>query len=127
MTPQDNIARLLEQWLQLTRAESRAIQAGAWIELRQIQSSKTALRQPLTEACRCCKSAAPDVPSTALPFRAQVARLIALEEHNASLLAARRDKASEQQLLIRRAARNLRNIRRSYAPLPPPVACNSYS
>jgi hypothetical protein len=129
MTPQDETGRLLQQWLQMTRAESRAIQAGAWSELQQIQSSKAALRQPLAEAWRGFNSALPPVPHSAraLPFRAEVARLIALEDHNARLLAGRREKACEQQRLMERAAQNLRNIRRTYAPPSPPVACNSYS
>jgi hypothetical protein len=129
MTPQDHTARLLQQWLQMSRAESRAIHSGAWTMLRQIQSSKAALRQPLAEAWRGFKSARPPVPHSAraLPFRAEVARLIALEEHNARLLAVRREKACEQQRLMERAAQNLRNIRRTYAPALPPVACNSYS
>ncbi len=129
MTPQEHTARLLQQWLQMSRAESRAIQAGAWTTLRQIQSSKAALREPLAEAWRGFKSAAPPVPRSAraLPFRIEVARLIALEDHNARLLAVRREKACEQQHLLERAVQNLRNIRRSYAPPSPPVACNSYS
>jgi hypothetical protein len=134
MTPQDHTARLLQQWLQMTRAESQAIQSGAWTKLHQIQSSKAALRQPLAEAYRRCKSAAPPVPVLAagvsarsLPFRAEVARLIVLEEHNARLLAVRRERACEQKHLMERAAQNLRNLRRTYAPPSPPVACNSYS
>jgi hypothetical protein len=71
----------------------------------------------------------PPVPAStrSLPFRAEVARLIALEEHNARLLAIRRERACEQQRLLERAAQNLRNIRRTYASPSPPVACNSYS
>ena len=97
--------------------------------LREIQSSKAALREPLAEAWRGFKSAAPPVPRSAraLPFRIEVARLIALEDHNARLLAVRREKACEQQHLLERAVQNLRNIRRSSGPPSPPVACNSYS
>jgi hypothetical protein len=127
MTPPDPTARLLQEWLQMTRAESRAIQAGAWAELLEIQSSKASLRQPLSEAFRRCESGTPPDSSGTLPFRAQVARLIALEDHNARLLAIRREKAREKQLRLERASQNLRNIRRSYAPPSPPVACNSYS
>jgi hypothetical protein len=129
MTPPEHIARLLQQWLQMTRAESQAIQAAAWPKLREIQSGKAGLRQPLAQAFRQWKSGQPSVPASSAenPFRAQVARLIALEAHNAQFLAGRREKARQQQLQLERAAQNLRNLRRSYAPPTPPAACNSYS
>jgi hypothetical protein len=130
MTPPDQMALLLRQWLDLSRAESAAILAAAWPKLRQIQSGKAALRQPLDEAFRQWKSTDPAVAASAAarrPFRAQVARLIALEAGNAQLLAVRRDQAREKLLRLERAGRNLRKLRRSYAPPSPPVACNSYS
>ena len=131
MTPQqEHTTRLLQQWLQMTRAESQAIQAGAWAKLHEIQSHKAALRQPLNEARRQWKSGGPAASAAAggaLPFRAEVARLIALEASNARLLAVRREKAREQQRHFERAAQNLRNLRRTYVPPSPPVACNSYS
>jgi hypothetical protein len=129
MTAPEQTARLLQQWLQMTREESQAIQAGAWTQLHEIQSRKAALRQPLRQAARPCFTGRPAVPSAAdaLPFRAEVARLIALEAHNARLLAVRRERARYRQLHLERAAQNLRNIRRSYARPSPPVACNSYS
>jgi hypothetical protein len=128
MNPPEHTARLFHQWLQMTRAESQAIQAGAWSKLRGIQADKASLRQPLDDAFRLWKFGRPAVSAAAEnPFRAKVARLIALEEHNAQLLAGRREQARQQRLHLERAAQNLRNIRRSYAPPPPPVACNSYS
>jgi hypothetical protein len=130
MTPSEHMAKLLQQWQQMTRAESAAIQAAAWPKLREIQSRKASLRQPLDEAFRQWKAGEPAGAGRAgggRLFRAEVARLIALEAHNAQLLAERRAKAREQQLHLERAAQNLRNLRRCYAPPPPPVACNSYS
>jgi hypothetical protein len=129
MTPREQAALLLEQWRLMTRAESEAIQTAAWPKLREIQTRKASLRQPLNEAFRQWKSsqAAGAASAAENPFRAEVARLIALEAHNARLLAGRREKAREKQLHLGRAARNLRNIRQSYAPPPPPVAWNSYS
>jgi len=130
MTPPDSTARLLQQWLEMTRAESQAIQACAWAELHQIQSCKAALRQPLIESRLLWVSdglAGRVSTAGVLPYRAEIARLIALESHNARLLAARRDKAREQQRRLERAAQNLRNVRRSYVPPPPPGACNSWS
>jgi hypothetical protein len=128
MTPREQTDCLLQQWLQMTRAESQAIQAAAWPKLREIQSRKAALRQPLGLAFRQWKSGQPSGPGPAAqnPFRAPLARLIALEERNAQFLAGRRENARRQQLRLERAAHNLRNLRRSYGP-PPPVAWNSYS
>jgi hypothetical protein len=129
MTPREHTALLLRQWHQLTRAESGAIQAAAWPKLRDIQSRKAALMQPLSDAFARWNSAEPAVSGDAgsNPFRAGIARLIALESHNAQLLAGRRDAARQQQLHLDRAAQNLRNVRRTYVPPLPPVACNSYS
>jgi len=130
MTPRELTARLLQQWLQLTGAESLAIQTAEWPKLRDIQSRKASLRPPLSEAWRQWKSGQPRASASAAAensFRAQIARLIALEARNAQFLAGRREKARRQQLHLERAAQNLRNIRRSYSPPPPPVACNSYS
>ncbi|MGA2555093.1 MAG: hypothetical protein ABSG04_02340 [Verrucomicrobiota bacterium] len=130
MTPPDHMALLLRQWQQLTRAESAAIQAAAWPEVRDIQSRKASLRQPLTEAFRQWKSSGPAAAAAAAahrPVRAQVAALLALEAHNARLLALRRERARQKILHLERAAHNLRNLRRSYVPPAPPAACNSYS
>jgi hypothetical protein len=127
MTPPEQTARLLQQWLQMTRQESQAIQTGAWTKLHEIQSRKAALRQPLRQASRQCGIGRASVPAAAHPFRAEIARLISLEAHNARLLALRLEKARGRQRQLERAAQNLRNIRRSYARPSPPVACNSYS
>jgi hypothetical protein len=128
MTPREHAVLLLQQWRQLTRAESESIQSAAWPKLREIQSRKASLRQPLDEAFRQWKSGLPASAAAAAenPLRAEVAQLIALEALNAQLLAGRKQQAREKQLHLGRAARNLRNLRRSYAP-PPPVAWNSYS
>ena len=130
MTPPEHTARLLQQWLQMTRAESQAIQAAAWPKLLDLQSRKASLRQPLEEAFRQCQSGQPAVPASPVaenPFHAQLARLIALEAHNAQLLADKKQQARARRLQLECAAQNLRNLRRSYARPSPPVACNSYS
>jgi hypothetical protein len=120
MSAQEQMARLLQNWLQLTRAESAAIQAGAWPRLQTIQSEKTRLREPLNDLKKACLGAGREASSAASllkddGFRAAIGRLIALEEHNAQLVAARRQKAREQQLHLSRASRNLRQLKKSYA------------
>ncbi|MGD1085889.1 MAG: hypothetical protein ABSA47_14225 [Verrucomicrobiota bacterium] len=128
MSTEEQMARLLQQWHQMTRAESRAIQAAAWPRLRAIQSDKARLRQPLSEAMKQWKAQESSAPRGVLsgkPIRAAVSRLIALEERNAQLVAARRQKARDQRLHLERAARNLLRVKKSYAPAAP-VAWSSW-
>ena len=76
----------------MTRAESEAIQAAAWPKLRDIQSDKAAAPATFERSMGNGKRSEPSAPrgrrSPTSPFAPQSARLIALEEHNAQLLAA---------------------------------------
>jgi len=119
MNPTENASSLLQQWLEMTRAEAEAIQSSAWQRIAEIQSRKASLRQPLTEAFQHWNPGE-------LPFRADLGRLIALESRNAQALTDRLKKAREQHLALERASHNLRNVRRSYAPAPA-TAWNTYS
>ncbi|MGA3180902.1 MAG: hypothetical protein ABSF38_11200 [Verrucomicrobiota bacterium] len=126
MSAQEQMARLLQQWLRMTRAESAAIRAEAWPKVEAIQTDKARLQQPLNEARRAWKAEAGTGLQSALaekPFRAAIGRLIALEEHNARLVAAHQQKARARQLHLGRAARNLLMVKKSYAP-EAPVAWN---
>jgi hypothetical protein len=122
MSAQEEMTRLLQQWLQMTRAESEAIQAAAWPRLQAIQSDKARLRQPLGEAMKQWKAREPS-PSGGPPsdpsFRAAIGRLIALEERNARLVAARQEQTRAQRLHLERAARNLLRVKQCYAPAAP--------
>jgi hypothetical protein len=119
MTDRENASCLLQQWLALTRAESEAIQASKWIELQEIQSRKTSLRQPLTETLQQWK---PEEN----PFRGELGRLIALESRNEQMLVDRREKLREKRAALERASKNLRNVRRSYVASAS-TGWNSYS
>ena len=85
MSARKDIARLLEQWLQLTRDEATAIQSASWPALRDIQSRKAELQKSLSQAE---KNWAAENPGEPKPFRAEVGRLISLVARNAELLAA---------------------------------------
>src|SRR5581483_11311830 len=50
MSPRDQIAALLDQWLHFTRREARAIEAAAWEEVQKIQTAKTDLQSRLNVA-----------------------------------------------------------------------------
>jgi hypothetical protein len=124
MSAQEQLARLLQEWLQMTRAESEAIQAGAWPRLLAVQSDKSRLRRPLSEAMRQWKAreSSPSGGAPAendKPVRAAVGRLIALEERNAQLVAGRLEKARAQRLHLERASRNLARVKQCYAPAAP--------
>jgi hypothetical protein len=119
MSAPSDMARLLQQWRQMTKSETAAIHAAAWPRLKEIQSHKALLRTPLKEALahwRQQQSSENRTGQTDLPFRAEVNRLIALEAHNAQLVAERCQKAAQHKLHLERARRNLGKVRHSYAP-----------
>jgi hypothetical protein len=107
MSAHADIAALLEQWRLLSLSEGGAIRTAAWSRVAEIQAAKKMLRGQLAEA----SSTAPDQNL----FRAQIARLISMEERNAEFLAAQMRRARAEQETIDQAGRNLRKIQRSYA------------
>ncbi|HEY3862382.1 MAG TPA: penicillin-binding protein activator [Verrucomicrobiae bacterium] len=125
MDPRQRVAAILKEWLDRTRDETQAIQAGHWAELRTVQDAKTQLRQPLGQAVEAWRALNP-AEAAANPFRPAVEELLALETQNASLLADRKHRAQEEKRLLEQAQFNLRRIRSSYAGGPRPML-NSYS
>jgi len=125
MDSRQRIAVLLKHWLEMTHAESHAIQAGDWCALRSIQAAKGELKLPLGRAVEQWRAENPAEAATQ-PFRAEVTRLLALETQNGSILAVRQQKAREKKKLLEQALFNLRRVRGSYAP-PPRSALNSCS
>jgi len=119
------IAARLRQWLNRTRDECDAIQAGDWPAVRRIQEAKSKLRPGLTDAIEKWRVQSPEEADLSI-FSQDVRHLLALETQNGDLLAARRRQAQEKKLLLEQALFNLRRVRSSYAPLPDP-AVNSYS
>ncbi len=121
MTARQEIADLLEHWLQLTHAEAAAIGSAKWQSLKQIQAAKACLQKRLTQARETWLA---EYPSKAVaapgkhPFHAEMGRLLSLETRNAVLLTAKLQRARAQRESLNEAARNLRNVRRSYAPKP---------
>jgi hypothetical protein len=124
MSPRDQIAALLDQWLHFTRREARAIEAAAWEEVQKIQTAKTDLQSRLNVA-RADWLAAEPAPDTQ-SFRSDINRLIALEASNASLLASQKRRLKSNLDSLIGARRTLRRVRRCYAPAREAVL-NSYS
>jgi len=125
MDHRQHIAAILKQWLEMTHAESQAIQTGHWAALRKIQAAKAELRPPLGQAVEQWREANP-AEAAASTFRAQVAELLALETQNGNLLAARKHRAREKKRLLEQALFNLRRVRSSYTK-PARLVLNSYS
>jgi hypothetical protein len=130
MSARKELAGILEQWLDLTRAEGGAIQTAAWPTVRQIQARKAALRKSLTEAMRTCAeedaAAGPGNPAPK-PYRAEVGRILSLLTRNGAALTAQMSRARARQESLDQVKRNLRRIQRSYARHKPPTAWHSYS
>jgi hypothetical protein len=130
MSARKELAGILAQWLQLTRAEGAAVQAAAWQAVRQIQARKAALRKPLAEAAgRCAQEDAAASPGNPVPrpFRAEAGRIISLLTRNSAALTAQLSLARARQESLDQASRNLRRIQRSYVRLQPPAAWHCYS
>jgi hypothetical protein len=127
MSAQHELAGILQQWLQLTREESAAIQSARWPALTRIQARKAALREALPAAAR--RSAQEDAAAgpARKSFRAEVGRITSLLTRNSETLAAQLRQVRARQELLDQAKRNLRKIQRSYLRPRHPAAWNSYS
>jgi hypothetical protein len=119
MSARQELAGLLEQWLQLTQAEGAAIQAANWVQVREIQSTKARLQPVITDQ----KAQL----SGANPFAAQVGRLLSLEARNSELLAAQLRRVSAEKSSLDQSHQNLRRIHRSYVPQSGAAGWNCYS
>jgi hypothetical protein len=114
MEPRQRIAAILKQWLEMTHAESQAIESGNWPALRSVQSAKAELRLPLGHAVEQWRAENP-ADAAANPFRAEVTQLLTLETQNSNMLVARKHRAHEKKRLLEQALFNLRRVRSSYA------------
>jgi hypothetical protein len=123
MNPRNELAGILEEWLQLTQAEGSAISKAAWPVVARIQARKAAVRKSFLEATR--NGGLADKASQATG--AKVARILSLLRRNASALAAQFSKAQDQQEKLNRTRQNLRKIQRSYACARAATAWHSYS
>jgi hypothetical protein len=125
MSARQDITVLLEQWLQLTRAEGVAIEAADWAKVREIQAGKAALHKSLAEVKR--RWVRENSGESQKSFHAEVGRLISLETRNAERLNLQLRRARAEQDSLNDAVRNLHKIQRSYVRPPSPTAWQSYS
>jgi hypothetical protein len=120
MSARNEIAGILEQWLQLTRAEGAAIETAAWDKVRQIQAQKAVLQKALAKAGKPGGVALDE-------FRATAGRIVSSLERNAKALAVQVRRAQAQQKSLDETKQNLRRIRHSYARPQRHSAWHSYS
>ncbi len=117
MAARQEMAALLDQWLQLTHAEAGAIESAKWPSLKDIQAAKVCLQKRLTQTREKWEA---EYPGNTLAgpvkhsFRAEIGRLLSLETRNADLLAAKLRQAHAQRESLNEAARNLRNVHQTY-------------
>ncbi len=134
MSAREEIARLLDQWAELSQAEGCAIQLAEWQKLKKIQADKAALQRLLTEARQkfdrepeANLSATPSLKPAEHPFHQALAQLISLQNRNADLMAAQVKRARAEQEALEQAQRNLRRLQNSYASPTARAAWVSYS
>ena len=120
MSASNEIAGILEQWLQLTRAEGAAIQSANWAAVKQIQARKASLQKSFKEA-------AGSVNPVSNLLRAKAGRIISLLARNSEVLAVQLRRARARQKTLDDVKRNLQRIQRSYVRPQPLTAWHSYS
>lgn len=118
MNAREHIADLLQQWREISQSEFKAIQAGDWSQLRDLQAAKDGVQQNLSEAREQWNggNSSQTLPVDGNhPFASEVSNLVALETRNMQLLEARRQKLRDRQALLKQARGNVRRLRDSYA------------
>ncbi len=117
MSARPEIAKILEQWLQLSKAEAGAIQSTAWASLKEIQAAKTGLQKQFARAKEKWEAENPSEFSSPdkYPFRAELGRLASLATRNGELLAAQLRRAEAKRESLKEAFRNLRKVQQSYS------------
>ncbi len=114
MNPRNELAALYVEWQQLTVAETRAIEACAWVQAGQIQTAKSALQPAIlavTDRLKSHHSPPGEVPAE---YRDLLAALIQLEQLNCATVASRLAAARAERTRLGRSASQLRDVRRAY-------------
>jgi prefoldin subunit 5 len=127
MNARQELAGIMEQWLQLTQDEGAAIQRSQWQALKRIQARKSALRSSFTEAVQKCAEASGTRHPVLKPFQARAAKIMALLNRNAAALSAQLSRARARQEKLNQTRGNLQKIQRSYASTQPRRSWQSYS
>jgi hypothetical protein len=130
MTARNEMAGILQHWLQLAQKEGEAIESGDWAAVIKIQARKTVLREKFTVAAlQCAALDATDASGQASsrPFRLEVARIVSLLTRNGEALAEKMRQARERQHSLEQGRQNLGRIQRSYLRPQPGKALQRYS
>jgi hypothetical protein len=119
-----NLDGILDQWLDLTRAEAAAIQASNWGSLEQIQARKSSLQQPLADVFARFTASGAELTET---LREKAGRIISLLTRNGEVLAAQLRRARARQESFDQVSRTLNRIQQSYARPAQRTRVNFYS
>lgn len=121
MSAAEELSELYRQWRSLTVEEGNAISVGAWSHVEGFQSAKARLQSRISELSRRI-----DAVTHETRFRPVVEELMQLERRNGAILRKQRAAAQEQEQVLDRTRRNLRQIQKSYLP-PARMLWQSYS
>jgi hypothetical protein len=109
-----------EQWRILTRSEGEAIRTGAWPQVDEYQTAKYNLQHDILAASQAAdQEMGPNNPARIeldQQLRTLITELIRMEHQNVQLLAEQQSRARLELSEFDRTSRNLKSVRRAYAP-----------
>ncbi|MDX1951815.1 MAG: hypothetical protein SFY81_06500 [Verrucomicrobiota bacterium] len=123
-TPAD-IFKLYEEWRTLTEAETSAIMASNWAQVKQCQAAKQRLQEVIVrtteEANLQWKHAGADLKQVEHKLRCVINELICMEMKNAEFLESRKAEVQNELASLDQSRRNLDKIQQSYSSAPRPM------
>jgi hypothetical protein len=117
MNPSAEILGMFDEWEKLTESEWEAITRGAWERLANIQERKKTLQFRIDAASQGGGDFSSDSRGNIRfdpVIKARAAELIRLETRNKDALSVSHQAATEERAEIEKAARHLRQIKKSY-------------
>lgn len=120
MSTGQELFNLYSRWRGLTDDEAEGIRAGAWEQVDECQAAKLELQGQIlaaTDRFQAVSKATGETHSEVeTQIRKVVGELILLEMRNGELIEDQKQKARRQKEELDRSSRNLKQIRRAYAP-----------
>jgi len=109
-----------EQWRILTRSEGDAIRSGAWPQVDEYQTAKLNLQHDILVATQAADTeTGPNNPARVKldqQLRTLITELIRMEHQNVQSLAEQQSRTKVEISDNDRTTRNLKSVRRAYAP-----------
>ena len=114
MSARQEIQELYEKWVALTEEEGFYIMERDWERVRRAQSGKAQLQVAITEAHGRWRIESPGSDFSESPFRAQIGKLISLENRNAAFLSDVRKQCESERQRLEQSQQNLHRVRKAY-------------